>query len=667
MRAWTLHFGTRLQLVIAAVAAGVVVLMVSVEAVTDYREALARFDQEARAVVQTLSGGVGPALRVGRDADARRVIQTVRNMPSISAAHLFDPSGACITSYRRLRADALPRAEAVLSPERTRRGAFVQWGEPVVLDGRVMGSLVVTFNRTEIAEELTEDAFIAAVLALASLVGAWLAAYWLRRVLGAPVMELARVAQQIAETRDYSVRAPRHNDDELGRLTDSFNHMLAQIEGRDHALSRARDELAASADSLRESEARTRAIIGSAADAIITFDTAGMIEDANPAAAEIFGIDAGVLAGRPINELLDAAYSIDERGHVLHAGEGTRPTRDLGRHAEALAVHRDGHAVPIQVGISRCEYGGRELFIAVARDVTATQRAQAERDELNRRLLDASREAGMAEVATGVLHNVGNVLNSVNVSAGLMLDRLRTSKLHSLGKAVRLIEQRRDDLIAFITQDERGRHLPQFLIQVATVLQTDHDAMLKELSDLTANVEHIKQIVKTQQNYAKVAGVVEPVHLSQLVEDALRINTASLQKHGVQTVKEFEALPPVPIDKHRVLQVLVNLISNARHAMDGTPPDLRRLTIRTGRSPINSTRVRIEVGDTGVGIPAENLTRIFHHGFTTRSDGHGFGLHSGALIAKEMGGSLTAASQGPGRGATFTLELPLTVPEELSV
>ena len=114
------------------------------------------------------------------------------------------------------------------------------------------------------------------------------------------------------------------------------------------------------------------------------------------------------------------------------------------------------------------------------------------------------------------------------------------------------------------------------------------------------------------------------------------------------------------LEKHKILQILVNLLRNAKHACQESDRADKRLTVRV----INGDgRVRISVIDNGIGIPPENLIRIFSHGFTTKKDGHGFGLHSGALAAKEMDGSLTVHSDGPGQGSTFTLELPCPTPE----
>jgi signal transduction histidine kinase len=165
-----------------------------------------------------------------------------------------------------------------------------------------------------------------------------------------------------------------------------------------------------------------------------------------------------------------------------------------------------------------------------------------------------------------------------------------------------------------------------------------------------------------QQNYGRVTGVLETIALTDLVEDAIRLNAASFTRHEVQLIREYSPVPSFPIEKHKVLQILVNLLSNAEHALHaGGRPD-SRLTVRVERS--GGGTVKVSVMDNGVGIAPENLAQIFQHGFTTRKGGHGFGLHSGALAARELGGSLTASSAGPGQGAVFTLELPCQINEK---
>ncbi|MGB6212692.1 DAHL domain-containing protein [Pseudomonas mandelii] len=278
-------------------------------------------------------------------------------------------------------------------------------------------------------------------------------------------------------------------------------------------------------------------------------------------------------------------------------------------------------------------------------------------------LLDTARQAGMAEIATNVLHNVGNVLNSVNISADLVSRKLRSSKAQGLGKAMQLINEHQGDFGAFLTQDAKGKLLPGYLNQLVDAIALEQQSMTDELAQLTKSVDHIKDIVATQQSYAGANSLMEPLHISELLEDALRMNSGALTRHHVTVVKEYNEVPQVMGDKHRLLLILINLISNAKYAMSDLSNRPRQMTL--GVKIVEDSTLQISVKDDGEGIAPENMTRIFAHGFTTRKEGHGFGLHSCALAAIEMNGHLSAHSDGPGKGAQFTLQIPLkTVPEE---
>ncbi|PMU08574.1 MULTISPECIES: DAHL domain-containing protein [unclassified Pseudomonas] len=278
-------------------------------------------------------------------------------------------------------------------------------------------------------------------------------------------------------------------------------------------------------------------------------------------------------------------------------------------------------------------------------------------------LLDTARQAGMAEIATNVLHNVGNVLNSVNISADLVSRKLRASKTQGLGKAMQLINDHQGDLGTFLTEDAKGKLLPGYLNQLVEAIALEQQGMSDELAQLTKSVDHIKDIVATQQSYAGANSLMEPLYISELLEDALRMNSGALTRHHVTVVKEYGDVPQVMGDKHRLLLILINLISNAKYAMSDLTNRPRQMTL--GVKIVEDTTLQVSVKDDGEGIAEENMTRIFAHGFTTRKEGHGFGLHSCALAAIEMNGHLTAHSDGPGKGALFTLQIPLkTVPEE---
>jgi C4-dicarboxylate-specific signal transduction histidine kinase len=328
----------------------------------------------------------------------------------------------------------------------------------------------------------------------------------------------------------------------------------------------------------------------------------------------------------------------------------TRRQDELGQLAQAFHFMADG--------IQRREEALRKANEGLEQRVD--ERTQELKD-VHRQLVQVARQAGRAEVATSVLHNVGNVLNSVHTSAMMAKERLVGLQVEDVSQVATLLEERRNDLATFLTEDERGRHVMPFLSGLGQHLRNGREEVVSLLDEVGRYTDHIGTIVKLQQNYTRTPRLNEQTDLAELLEDALRINSAGLTRHEVKVERQLSPVPPVMTDKHKVLMILVNLISNSKYALDGVPVGQRSLTLRL-EAP-SADRVRIEVSDNGMGIEPELLTRIFQHGFTTRDEGHGFGLHSSALAAQELGGTLAAHSEGPGRGATFTLELPCTSPE----
>jgi len=294
---------------------------------------------------------------------------------------------------------------------------------------------------------------------------------------------------------------------------------------------------------------------------------------------------------------------------------------------------------------------------ALQDQISARELAHRELAEAQRRLMQLSREAGMAEVATGVLHNVGNVLNSINISANLVQNSLTTSPRLALLKQVGdLMRAQGDSLPQFLAADPRGQLVPALLMEIAAQLPADQEAIAKELDQLVQNVDHVKQIVATQQSYAKSGGVIQSARPSELFEEALRMTHASLQRHEIQVTRHFDNVPALHTDRHKVLQILINFVSNAIQAVKPLDPADRQIELHLSSC---NDRIQFAVKDSGIGISSEDLKKIFQHGFTTRKDGHGFGLHSGAIAAKALGGELIVESKGPGLGARFTLDLPL--------
>ena len=299
-----------------------------------------------------------------------------------------------------------------------------------------------------------------------------------------------------------------------------------------------------------------------------------------------------------------------------------------------------------------------ELALRRAND-ELEQRVEERTHELKQaqeRLVDTAREVGMTEVATNVLHSVGNVLTSVVTNFEVTLRTLNDSRVDRVKKVAAMLKEHSEGLTDFLTRDPRGSKLPDYLWSLGDELLREQAALREGIEMMGGHIEHIRTIVQLQQSYARTSLLVEEYDLSQLIEDALRIQMAALQRQGVSITRELSPLPKVRVDKHKVLQILINLISNAKDAVEAVPEGQKQLIVRLESQ---GEWVRIQVVDTGLGISPENRKHLFKHGFTTRKEGHGFGLHASALAAQLMGGQLSLESEGPGKGATATLVVPI--------
>jgi len=303
-----------------------------------------------------------------------------------------------------------------------------------------------------------------------------------------------------------------------------------------------------------------------------------------------------------------------------------------------------------------CDQQGAPVrILGVSWDVTDEIMQEERRRELQMQLRDASRDAGMAEVATGVLHSVGNVLNSLGVSASLVQTRLRNSRTGNVRRIASLLAGQGEQLGTFLATDAGGRQIPAYLAQLGDALDAENKRLQTEAEAIATHVGHIRTIVAAQQANARRGGVTEAVDIAELVDNAVAIHFTATTEISIR--REYQPMPAVTIDRHKLIQILGNLLSNARHALKDQSDGPRVLTLRIWMQERSS--LVLEVEDSGTGISATTLEHLFEFGFTTKKDGHGFGLHTSAILAKEIGGDLTGHSEGPSRGARFVLRLPL--------
>ncbi len=594
-----------------------------------------------------------------KDAKAgAEVVGSLQAKPTVVSACLLEPDGSLFAEFGKPQ-DAQALREFPPADESLFSGGQFLYTQTVAVDQRRLGTLCLRMDyRQTFLRLLGLYGLVILGVMIVSIGLAVLLSGRLQRSITNPVRQLAETARIVGERKEYSVRAPvSQRGDELGRLTESFNEMLGRIESDDAALRQANHTLEQeiaehkrTEEALRRSEADKATILAAAQIGIVILDRdTHTILYANTSAL--------ALIKRTPEELLgQCCHAV-----ICPAQKGNCPITDLHQevdHSERMLLDGQGNRVPILKSVVPITYDGRPCLLESFIDLTERKRAEEEVEKLHNELLSVSRQAGMAEVATGVLHNVGNVLNSVSVSATLVSDQLRRSKIANLRRASAMLREQNGRLVEFLTRDPKGKLLPEYFNLAIDQLAGEQVKLIEEMDSVSQHIEHIKEIVAMQQSYARVSGAQENLAVAGLVEDALRMNSAAFERHRIQVVREFdESTPKVCVDRHKVLQILINLLRNAKYAMDGQAAHEKRLVIRVGTA--SPDRVKVTVRDHGVGIAPENLIKIFGHGFTTKKDGHGFGLHSGANAAKEMGGSLTAYSDGVGLGAEFVLELPV--------
>ncbi len=273
------------------------------------------------------------------------------------------------------------------------------------------------------------------------------------------------------------------------------------------------------------------------------------------------------------------------------------------------------------------------------------------------KLLKTSRLAGKAEVATEVLHNVGNTLNSISVSSEHIQEMVKKSSCLTLPGIVDLIDQHIDNPGEFFASDPRGRQLPLYFSKLSEQLVEEQEKLLRESTRQLKHVHLVAEIIRTQQDTAKEAGLSEQIDLAAIIEECLQVFEQQIEEKQINVERDYKELPIMHGERYKILQVVSNLISNAVDAFDIIEQSNKSLFLRL--YPVDSQSVVLEVHDNGMGINSDILQQIFVFGFTTKADGHGFGLHNAANMATEMHGTLTAESSGKGKGSLFRLHLPI--------
>ncbi len=423
----------------------------------------------------------------------------------------------------------------------------------------------------------------------------------------------------------------------------------------EHRIAERTTELRQSYAALQSSEFFYHSLVESLPQVILRKDASGRYTYANDLAAELFGRPVAEIVGHRDDEIWPA-----EQARELRAEDEQVLARRQPMEREEIVGNPGAPKRYLHVKrVPLYDAQGQSLGIQVLYwDMTVFRETEDKLRHAQRELVEFSRLAGIAEMATGVLHNLGNALNSVKVAASIARDKIVTLETSRIQRVAELLE--RENLAEYLQHDERGTKLPHYLTLLGQQLEGHRKDALGELQQLVNGIEHVAQIIAAQQEGARAAGIVEVVDPKELIEYACRVNQARLERHHVIIAREFMPAPAIAVDRQRALQILANLVYNAIDAVAESNRAEKKITFAV-RSTART--VQLAVIDNGTGIAPENLPHLFEFGFTTKPRGHGFGLHNSAIAARQLGGKLEVHSDGPGSGATFVLELPLKPPD----
>ncbi len=638
--------------------------------------------EQITGLADILGSNAATALEFSDPVTAEEVLSSLRLQPAVEAGVLYDAEGEVLASYD-FETSGSQKVEDL--PGST-KAVFTDDGYLVIVDdihrdGEKVGAIYLRSNLKEIQQQLVQVGWIVLAVMGVSMGVSMFITGWLQVLFTAPIHELASVMEQIS-AGGSSKKVKKYGRDELGVLCDGFNRMVDQIQVAHNDLQNAHDvleervvertvELQAEVSERKQAEEAVLEAREFLETAVAQSPSGMIIADApdvtirliNEAAFKIRGGDHGSLKNIDVSLIADRwqIYRPDGRPYpseelplsrAVLKGEIVQDEELIIRSEDGTDRWVNANAAPLRDSRGKVTAG-----IVVFHDITERKAADAELTKTHQELLEVSRKAGMSEIATGVLHNVGNVLNSVNVGANRISEKVRKSRIAELRKAGEIVSEHEDDMANFVANHPQGKHMGRYVVEIGKHLSLEQQDLITDLAGLKKNIDHIKEIVAMQQTYARVSGVKEQLTPQELFEDALRMRSASLDRHQIEVIRDYDDLPVVMIDRHKVMQIIVNLLGNAKHAITDAYPEGGTLTLRLFRA--ENDCIRFEVIDNGSGITPENLAKIFNYGFTTKVDGHGFGLHTGALAAKEMGGALIAHSAGSGAGATFALEVPM--------
>jgi two-component system, NtrC family, sensor kinase len=324
-----------------------------------------------------------------------------------------------------------------------------------------------------------------------------------------------------------------------------------------------------------------------------------------------------------------------------------RPLAQVTRHAVSLGDSEDLGA--------RLDFKGSDEIGQLAREFDRMVEHVA---ESRRQLVDQSFQAGFAELAKGVLHNLGNAMTPIGVRLSGLGQRLGQAPTAE-------VEQASEELQRVLLDATRREDLEQFMRLACGELARTVKCAQEDVAVLTRQTSIVQGALAEQMRSTRNEHVVESVRLPELIAQSLEVvPDACRQRLSIEVDDSLRKVGVVHVARTVLRLVLQNLIINASDAVRdaGRERGKLRLSAAIAREPATGPEyLHVQCQDDGVGIPEDNLNRVFEKGFSTKSRGtnYGIGLHWCSNAIAALGGRMWAASDGPGLGASFHLVVPL--------
>lgn len=515
---------------------------------------------------------------------------------------------------------------------------------------------VITFHmpRTIYRNMEASIRFFLGLLALTGLISLLTLGLWINWTILKRIRLFNAQITQIARNTDYTRRVDIASRDELNSMAIQVNILLDVIQTSQKKLNDRMQTINTANEKLKTLEEEKHKIIKYTPDPIIITNATGIVQLINNAVKKTFGCRSTEMKNQSIDTLFSLEL-IDKTSVPPGALLSTHENPESGK--EYLITYRE-KSIPV---VLKTALIGTQSKIYIFHDISERKRHEKELMLLNQKLIMASREAGMSDVSRMLLHNIGNILNSVLVSLSLMQEDIKKSRLNHLEALSTLFQQHKEDPGRFLMEDEKGKKIPTYLILLGDHWKSDRENLLSQLESMNVSVNRIIMVIKNFQVH-HTSTLVEEIDMVELLDNVVNIHRTRFKKGNIEIIKHYTAVPLIHQDRFKIWHILNNLITNAIDAVNAAelPAAYVELWIETYQGGI-----RVQVKDNGIGIAEDNLVTIFLFRHTSKAEGSGIGLHSSAILAKEIGASLDVYSEGPGKGATFVLDIPGEMPKEI--